>query len=88
MRPKRNLKQLLPSGTELAILGTMAFLCAGMVDQELAIPKDLMLSLMALPLFTVAAVMGLRRSPNWVEEPVEATPPPTSNILDDVTRIE
>jgi hypothetical protein len=87
MRPKRNLKQILPTGTELAILGTMAFLCAGMVDQQLAIPKDLMLSLMALPLFVVAAVMGLRRSPMWAEEPAQVTEP-TPSVLDDVTRIE
>jgi hypothetical protein len=87
MRPKRSLKQLLPSGTELAILGTMAFLCAGMVDQQLSVPQDLMLSLMALPLFVTAAVMGLRRSPQWADEPSQVTPT-TPGVVDDVTPVE
>lgn len=79
---------MLPSGTELAILGTMALLCAGMVDQQPSIPRDLMLSLMALPLFTVAAVMGLRRSPVWDQDPTTPVTPSTPSVFDDVTRVE
>jgi hypothetical protein len=60
------MKSLLPGRTELAILGTLAVLCAGIVGTEM-IPHDLMLAMLAMPIFVIAAMMGLRRSPQWGE---------------------
>ncbi|HEV2295307.1 MAG TPA: hypothetical protein VGR35_15755 [Tepidisphaeraceae bacterium] len=60
------MRSLLPSGTELAIFGTIAVLCTGIVGAG-SIPTDLMLPLLAMPVFVIAAVMGLRRSPQWAE---------------------
>ncbi len=60
------MKNLLPSRTEVAIFGTLAVLCTGIVDAE-AIPTDLMLPLLAMPVFVIAALMGLRRSPQWAD---------------------
>lgn len=60
------MKRLLPSRTELAILAVLAVLCTGIVGTG-GIPHDLMLSGLAMPVFVIAAVMGLRRSPQWAE---------------------
>jgi uncharacterized membrane protein YbaN (DUF454 family) len=60
------MKRLLPSRTELAIFGCLAVLCTGIVGIN-KIPQDLMLPLLSIPVFIFAAVMGLRRSPQWVE---------------------
>ena len=60
------MKSLLPSRTELAILGALAVVCTGIMGVE-AIPHDLMLPLLSMPVFVIAAVMGLRRSPQWAE---------------------
>lgn len=60
------MRSLLPSRTELAIFGTIAVLCTGIIGAD-AIPTDLMFPLLAMPVFVIAAVMGLRRSPQWVE---------------------
>ena len=51
---------------ELAIFGTIAVLCTGIVGVA-TMPPDLMLPLLAMPVFVIAAVMGLRRSPMWIE---------------------
>ena len=56
------MKRLLPSRTELAILATLAVLCAAIAGMG---ETDLGLSMTAVPLFIFAAVMGLRRSPQW-----------------------
>jgi hypothetical protein len=60
------MKSLLPSRTELAIFGTIAVLCTGIVGIG-SIPQDLMLPLLSIPVFVIAAVMGLRRSPQWAD---------------------
>lgn len=60
------MRSLLPSRTELAILGTLAVVCTGIMGVG-AIPHDLMLPLLSMPVFVIAAVMGLRRSPQWAE---------------------
>ncbi|MGB7157830.1 MAG: hypothetical protein WBD40_07175 [Tepidisphaeraceae bacterium] len=64
------MKSLLPGRTELAILAALAVLCAGIVGTEM-IPHDLMLAMLAMPIFVIAAVMGLRRSPQWGEPAAE-----------------
>jgi hypothetical protein len=60
------MRSLLPSRTELAIFASLAVLCTGIVGLE-AIPTDLMLPLLAMPVFIFSAVLGLRRSPQWAE---------------------
>jgi hypothetical protein len=60
------MRSLLPSRTELAIFGAIAVLCTGIIGAG-SIPHDLMLPLLSIPVFVVAAVMGLRRSPQWAE---------------------
>ena len=60
------MRSLLPSRTELAILGTLAVLCTGIAGTG-TIPHDLMLAMLAMPIFVIAAVMGLRRSPQWAD---------------------
>ena len=60
------MKSLLPSRTELAILGALAVVCTGIMGVG-AIPHDLMLPLLSMPVFVIAAVMGLRRSPQWAD---------------------
>jgi len=64
------MKRLLPSRTELAILGALAVLSTGIVGTG-TIPHDLMLAMLAMPIFVIAAVMGLRRSPQWAEPATE-----------------
>ena len=60
------MRSLLPSRTELAIFGALAVVCTGIMGLG-AIPHDLMLPLLSMPVFVIAAVMGLRRSPQWAE---------------------
>ena len=60
------MRSLLPSRTELAIFGTIAVLCTGIIGAD-AIPTDLMFPLLAMPVFVIAAIMGLRRSPQWAD---------------------
>ena len=50
----------------MAIFGALAVVCTGIMGVE-AIPHDLMLPLLSMPVFVIAAVMGLRRSPQWAE---------------------
>ena len=72
------MRSLLPSRTELAIFGCIAVLCTGIVGVG-SIPTDLMLPLLAMPVFVIAAVMGLRRSPQWAEPAAdEGNDDPTS----------
>ena len=62
------MKRLLPSRTELAFFAALAIVAAGVIEGLIAggtLPRDLMMAGLALPVFVVAAVMGLRRSPQW-----------------------
>lgn len=54
----------------MAIFGALAVLCTGIVGVG-SIPPDLMLPLLSMPVFVIAAVMGLRRSPQWAEPVVD-----------------
>ncbi len=60
------MKKVLPSRTELAIFGALAVICMGIMGEGV-IPHDLMFPLLSMPVFVFAAVMGLRRSPQWAE---------------------
>lgn len=60
------MRTLLPGRTELAIFGALAVVCAVIMGVG-TIPHDLMLPLLSMPVFVIAAVMGLRRSPQWAE---------------------
>ncbi len=72
------MKRLLPSRTELAILTTAAILCAAIAGSSES--RDVILSLMAIPLFIVSALMGLRRSPQWT---MELSAPVDSDLADE-----
>lgn len=50
----------------MAIFASLAVMCTGIVGVG-SIPQDLMLPLLSIPVFVFAAVMGLRRSPQWAE---------------------
>ena len=73
------MKRLLPSRTELAFFAALAILAAGVIEGLIeggTLPRDLMMAGLALPVFVTAAVMGLRRSPQWasVEEVEDESP--------------
>jgi maltodextrin utilization protein YvdJ len=53
------MKRLLPSLTEVAVLATFSILCAAIASFSSAL--DLALAGLSLPIFIVAAVMGLQR---------------------------
>jgi hypothetical protein len=59
------MRRLLPSAVELAIFATLALLCTAFVSRMNAGSHDLGFAALAGPVFLVAAVMGLRRSPVW-----------------------
>jgi hypothetical protein len=69
------MRRLLPSRVELAIFATLAVLCTAFVSLLNANTHDLGFAALAGPVFLVAAVMGLRRSPTWTmaatDEPEE-----------------
>jgi hypothetical protein len=81
---KRLHRSLLPNLSQLAIFATMAVLAAAVVNRG-AVPQDLMLAMLAVPMFLIAAVMGLRRSPQWTNsDSADATSPAsTSSDLED-----
>jgi hypothetical protein len=72
------MKRLLPSRTELAFFAALAIVVAGVIEgliADAALPRDLMMAGLALPVFVTAAVMGLRRSPQWAApEELEVDP--------------
>ena len=73
------MKRLLPSRTELAFFAALAIVAAGVIEGLIkggTLPRDLMMAGLALPVFVTAAVMGLRRSPQWgsVEESEDEAP--------------
>ena len=59
------MRRLLPSRTEIAIFATLAVLCAALVGAFQPTTSDLRFAALACPVFLIAAVMGLRRSPAW-----------------------
>jgi hypothetical protein len=63
------MRRLLPSRTEIAIFATLAVLCAALVGAFQPTTSDLRFAALACPVFLMAAVMGLRRSPAW--QPIE-----------------
>jgi hypothetical protein len=65
------MRRLLPSRVEFAIFATLAVLCAAVVGLFRPATSDLGFAALAGPIFLVAAVMGLRRSPAWTIVPSE-----------------
>ena len=63
------MRRLLPSRTELAIFATLAVICSAFVHTFAPSTSDLRFAALAFPVFLVAAVMGLRKSPTWTEVP-------------------
>lgn len=57
------MKRLLPTGAELAMFAGLAFICSAVA--LLASKYDLVMAVFALPIFVVAAWMGMRRSGQW-----------------------
>ena len=65
------MRRLLPSRVEMMIFATLALICTAMVGLFHPHTADLGVAAMAGPIFLVAAVMGLRRSPVWTVLPGE-----------------
>ena len=65
------MRELLPSGIELAIFATLALICAAMVGNFNPGTSDLGFAALAGPIFLFAACLGLRRSPAWRMVPSE-----------------
>ena len=59
------MRRLFPSSVEMAIFATLALLAARFILLLHSNTHDLGLAALAGPVFLVAAVMGLRRSPTW-----------------------
>jgi hypothetical protein len=55
------MKRLLPGRTEVAILATLAIICALIVATMEV--KDLGLAMLTIPVFVTAGLMGMRRHP-------------------------
>ena len=64
------MRRLLPSRIEIAIFATLAVVLSALVFQFQPGRHDIGFAALCAPLFLVAAVMGLRRSPQWAD-PVE-----------------
>ena len=59
------MRRLLPSGVELAIFALVAVVCSLFVHFFAPSTSDLRFAALACPVFLIAAVMGLRKSPQW-----------------------
>ena len=59
------MRRLLPSRVELAIFAAVAIVSADFVHAFQPSTSDLRFAALACPIFLVAAVMGLRKSPTW-----------------------
>ena len=70
MKPIKPLKRLLPGRTELCILLGLAIIAAALVG--LAPETDLATAGLSVPLFIAAALMGLRRSPQFTRPRTKA----------------
>lgn len=62
------MRRLLPGAKELAVFAVLAILCTLIISQVQVATHDLAFAAMAFPIFLVAAVLGLRRSPAWTME--------------------
>lgn len=67
----------LPRGSELGVFALVALACAGLALLFRA--QDLAMAGMALPIFIVAAWMGMRRSGQWESITTEVAPTPVSD---------
>jgi len=65
------MRRLLPSRVEVMIFATLAVLCSIVVAAFHPNTSDLRFAALACPVFLIAAVMGLRRSPAWTIAPGE-----------------
>ena len=65
------MKRLLPTGVEVAGFAALAVLCAAVASMTRA--ADLAMAVFAVPIFVLAAWMGMRRSGQWfaIARPVE-----------------
>ena len=63
------MRRLLPSRVELLIFAALAVVCAAIVASFHPQQTDLGFAGFAAPIFLFAAVMGLRRSPQWTIVP-------------------
>ncbi len=65
------MKGLIPRGPEVAAFALLAVLCAAVATMTRAV--DLAMAMFAVPIFIVAAWMGMRRSGQWfaIARPVE-----------------
>jgi hypothetical protein len=61
------MRRLLPSRIELAIFAALAIILAMVVAQFQPGSHDIGAAALVAPVFVVAAIMGLRRSPQWAE---------------------
>ena len=59
------MKRLFPTGAEVAVFAALAVLCAAVASLSHA--ADLVMAVFAVPIFIVAAWMGMRRSGQWYE---------------------
>jgi hypothetical protein len=65
------MKRLLPGRKELAVFAVLAVAMAVAVSCFQVSQHDLWFAALAAPLFIFAAVLGLRRSPQWQMVPQE-----------------
>ncbi len=70
----RSLKRLLPGWVELAVFAGIAMIFAGLVSRFEVARHDVWAAAFTIPLFIVAACLGLRRSPAW--QPIESKEEP------------
>ena len=59
------MRRFVPSTSELAVFGALALVFAVVVTQINPTRMDLGAAGLAMPMFLVAAVLGLRKSPLW-----------------------
>lgn len=62
------MRRLLPSWNEVVVFALLAIVCAVIVGAFHTSTSDLRFAALAGPIFLVAAVMGLRKSPVWTME--------------------
>ena len=63
------MKRLLPGRKELAVFAMLAVALSAFVSRFQVSQHDLLFAAMAAPVFIFAAVLGLRRSPQWQTVP-------------------
>ena len=67
------MRRLIPSPVELAIFAALAVICTGVVAGFQQNAHDLGMAALVGPVFLVAACMGLRRSPIWMQVTADET---------------